>query len=54
MISLAIAVVAAMGIFIGFVLSSRLAKKKMESSESLSARIVSEAKKEAETIKKGQ
>ncbi|HOG18228.1 MAG TPA: ribonuclease Y [Syntrophales bacterium] len=47
-----VAAIAAMGVFAGFILSNRLAKKKMESSENLSARIVSEAKKEAETIKK--
>ena len=51
-IILIITAVAATGVLLGFALSSRLAKKKMESSESLAARIVSEAKKEAETIKK--
>lgn len=42
----------AIGISIGYFLKQKVAQKKLASSESLSARIVDEAKKEAETIKK--
>ena len=42
----------AIGAVLGYVFQVRLAKKKLESSESLSDRIVDEAKKEAETIRK--
>jgi ribonuclease Y len=42
----------AAGVLLGYALSRKLSKKKIESSESLSARIIDEAKKEAETIKK--
>ncbi|MCX5854011.1 MAG: ribonuclease Y [Deltaproteobacteria bacterium] len=41
-----------LGVLLGYVLSRKLSRKKRESSESLSLRIVDEAKKEAETIKK--
>ncbi|MCE5282710.1 MAG: ribonuclease Y [Deltaproteobacteria bacterium] len=40
------------GVALGYIINQRLARKKLESSENLSARIVDEAKKEAETIKK--
>ena len=40
------------GMIIGYVLKNIISAKKMKSSESLAARIVEEAKKEAETIKK--
>jgi ribonuclease Y len=40
------------GGIIGFLLQQKLARKKLESSESLSSRILDEARKEAETIKK--
>lgn len=40
------------GVALGYIVNQRLARKKLESSENLSARIVDEAKKEAETIKK--
>jgi ribonucrease Y len=40
------------GVALGYVVKQRMARKKLASSESLSARIVDEAKKEAETIKK--
>ena len=42
----------AIGVVLGYLFQVRLAKKKLESSESLADRIVDEAKKEAETIKK--
>lgn len=42
----------AFGILLGYALRQRLSDKKLESSENLSARIIDEAKKEAETIKK--
>ena len=42
----------AIGLLLGYALSRKLSKKKLESSENLSARIIAEAKKEAETIKK--
>jgi ribonuclease Y len=42
----------AVGGMIGFALQQKLSRKKLESSESLSARILDEARKEAETIKK--
>ena len=40
------------GVVVGFVLKQMFTAKKIKSSESLTARIVEEAKKEAETIKK--
>src|SRR4030065_461264 len=40
------------GIIIGYVLNNLLSAKKIKSSESLAARIIEEAKKEADTIKK--
>ncbi|MHB8769412.1 MAG: ribonuclease Y [Syntrophales bacterium] len=49
---LAIAAALAAGVAVGYVFRQRLSRKKLESSESLSARIIDEAKKEAETIKK--
>jgi len=52
MIVLVILAAVAVGALLGYALSRRLSRKKLESSESLSARIVDEAKKEAETIKK--
>ena len=42
----------AIGVVLGYLFQVRLAKKKLESSESLADRIVDEAKKEAETIRK--
>ncbi|MBN1547312.1 MAG: ribonuclease Y [Syntrophaceae bacterium] len=42
----------AIGVVLGYLFQVRLAKKRLESSESLAERIVDEAKKEAETIKK--
>ena len=42
----------AIGTLLGYALKQKLSKKKLESSENLSARIIDEAKKEAETIKK--
>ena len=42
----------ALGALLGYALKQKLSKKKLESSENLSARIIDEAKKEAETIKK--
>ena len=41
-----------LGVLLGYALSRKLSQKKRESSEILSSRIVDEAKKEAETIKK--
>ncbi len=41
-----------LGVVLGYLFQVRLAKKKLDSSESLAGRIVDEAKKEAETIKK--
>jgi ribonuclease Y len=52
MIVLVILAAVAVGALLGYALSRKLSRKKLESSESLSARIVDEAKKEAETIKK--
>jgi len=52
MIVLVILAAVAVGALLGYALSRRLSRKKLESSENLSARIVDEAKKEAETIKK--
>jgi ribonuclease Y len=52
MIVLVILAAVAVGALLGYALSGRLSRKKQEASESLSARIVDEAKKEAETIKK--
>jgi len=40
------------GVVLGYILKQRMSRKKLESSESLSARIIDEAKKESETIKK--
>ena len=37
---------------LGFIVKTRFSRKKLESCENLSARIIDEAKKEAETIKK--
>jgi ribonuclease Y len=42
----------ALGVLIGYFLIQRVSNKKLESSKNLSARILDEAKKEAETIKK--
>ncbi|MBN2845482.1 MAG: ribonuclease Y [Deltaproteobacteria bacterium] len=42
----------AFGIVLGYLIKKRISRKLLESSENLSARIVDEAKKEAETIKK--
>lgn len=42
----------ALGVLLGYALSRKLSKQKRESSENLSARIIDEAKKEADTIKK--
>ncbi len=42
----------AVGVAVGYVFKQRLSRKKLESCENLSARIIDEAKKEAETIKK--
>ena len=44
--------VAAVGAVLGYVLRQRVSKKKLDSSENLSARIIVEAKREADTIKK--
>ena len=52
MLILAIVVALAVGVAVGYVFKQRLSRKKLESSENLSARIIDEAKKEAETIKK--
>ena len=41
-----------LGLLVGFILRNRLSKNSLESAENLSARIIDEAKKEAETIKK--
>ena len=40
------------GIIVGYILKQLFSAKKVESSESLAARIIEEAKKESETIKK--
>ncbi|MBN1664579.1 MAG: ribonuclease Y [Deltaproteobacteria bacterium] len=40
------------GVVLGYIIKQRVSRKKLESSESLSARIIDESKKEAETIKK--
>jgi ribonuclease Y len=40
------------GVVLGYILKQRVSRRKLESSESLSARIIDEAKKEAETVKK--
>src|SRR5512136_286406 len=42
----------ALGALMGYALRQKVSKQKLESSENLSARIIDEAKKEAETIKK--
>lgn len=42
----------AVGVLLGYALMRRIARKRLYSSENLSARIIDEAKKEAETIKK--
>ncbi len=42
----------ALGVLLGYLLRQRLFKNRQASSEMLSARIIDEAKKEAETIKK--
>ena len=47
-----ILVALAVGVLVGFGLSSMLSRKRLNSSESLAQRIVAEAKKDAETIKK--
>jgi ribonucrease Y len=49
---LLIVVSVALGVLLGFALSRKLSRQKRESSENLSARIIDEAKKEADTIKK--
>jgi ribonuclease Y len=41
-----------LGVFLGYGVRLRMSKKMLESSENLSARIIAEAKKEAETIRK--
>jgi ribonuclease Y len=51
-ILLVILAAVSVGALLGYTLSRKLSRKKLESSESLSARIIDEAKKEAETIKK--
>lgn len=43
---------ATIGALLGYIVRQKLYEKKLESSENLSARIIDEAKKEAETIKK--
>ena len=52
MLILAIVAALAVGVAVGYVFKQRLSRKKLESCENLSARIIDEAKKEAETIKK--
>ncbi len=52
MLILAIVAALAVGVVAGYVVKERLSRKKLESCENLSARIIDEAKKEAETIKK--
>ncbi|MDP1993560.1 MAG: Rnase Y domain-containing protein, partial [Syntrophales bacterium] len=52
MLILAILVGLSVGVAVGYVVKQRLSRKKIESSENLSVRIIDEAKKEAETIKK--
>jgi ribonucrease Y len=52
MLILAILAVLAVGAAVGYVFKQRISRKQLESCENLSARIVDEAKKEAETIKK--
>ena len=52
MLILAIVVALAVGVTVGYVFKQRLSRKRLESNENLSARIIDEAKKEAETIKK--
>ncbi len=52
MLILAILVALAVGVAVGYVVKQRLSRKKLESCENLSVRIIDEAKKEAETIKK--
>ena len=52
MLILALLVVLAVGGVLGFMVKQRLSRKKLESCENLSARIIDEAKKEAENIKK--
>ena len=52
MLILALVVALAVGVAVGYIFKQRLSRKKLESCESLSARIIDEAKKEAETIKK--
>ena len=42
----------AVGVMLGYVIREWISRKRLESSKNLSARIISEAKKEAETIKK--
>ncbi|MEK7243394.1 MAG: Rnase Y domain-containing protein, partial [Thermodesulfobacteriota bacterium] len=52
MLILALLVVLAVGGVLGFIVKQRLSRIKLESCENLSTRIIGEAKKEAETIKK--
>jgi ribonuclease Y len=52
MLILVFLAVLAIGGVLGFMVKQKLARKKLESCESLSARIIDEAKKEAENIKK--
>ncbi|MHB9019968.1 MAG: ribonuclease Y [Minisyncoccota bacterium] len=52
MLILAIVAALAVGVTAGYVVKQQLSRKKLESCENLSARIIDEAKKEAETIKK--
>jgi len=52
MMILTLLVVLLAGVGLGYVVKQRMASKRLASSESLSARIIDEAKKEAETIKK--
>ena len=52
MITLVIFGSVVLGVLLGYAMNRRLSRKKLESSESLAARIIDEAKKESETIKK--
>ncbi len=52
MLILTIVAALAAGVAVGYAINQRLSRKKLESCENLSARIIDEAKKEAETIKK--
>jgi len=52
MLILALLVALAVGGVLGFMVKQQISRKKLESRENLSARIIDEAKKEAENIKK--